>query len=457
MNVAAGQGHAGVCELLLRRGANHEPDASGRTPLGSAAYEGHAEVCKLLVEHGAAHEADMDGNTPMLCAAFGNHAQVCQVLIDASRILSLRRESAGLDEPNRFGWSPVLMASRHGNAEALSVLLRAGFSTARFKQPEGYSPLWLATISNNLSACSVLIKHATEIAEEGDESSLAAINDPFSWAKITPLYVAARRGNAEMCELFLRSGAARHIPDVDGCTPLFMAAQLGDDRTCEILLDHEATHDPRKTGFTPLHVAAQLGHASTCELLLRRGATHAPDADGQTPLASAAFNNHLDVCRLLLEHGRAAHKPDKSGALHAPDSNGNTPLLCAAFKNHADMCTLLLEGGADPHAANHKGWTPLVMAAFNGNEQATERLLLADDRDKSQALWYAASNGQLHICRQLVERGADIRVQNTMAISVRDIARMQGHAHVCRYLDENDARCSQTHERESTRIAVPCS
>jgi ankyrin repeat protein len=55
LHAAAMQGHAAVCELLLRAGAdvNAQTDPQGYAPLHSAAFAGHVETIRALLAHGA--------------------------------------------------------------------------------------------------------------------------------------------------------------------------------------------------------------------------------------------------------------------------------------------------------------------------------------------------------------------------------------------------------------------
>jgi ankyrin repeat protein len=55
LHSAAMQGHAAVCEVLLRAGAgvNVQTDPQGYAPLHSAAFAGHLEAIRVLLAHGA--------------------------------------------------------------------------------------------------------------------------------------------------------------------------------------------------------------------------------------------------------------------------------------------------------------------------------------------------------------------------------------------------------------------
>ena len=65
---ASRSGHAGICQLLLERGANvNSQTRSGKaSSLHRAAYSGHSGVLKTLITHGADPRlCDSDGQTAL--------------------------------------------------------------------------------------------------------------------------------------------------------------------------------------------------------------------------------------------------------------------------------------------------------------------------------------------------------------------------------------------------------
>lgn len=110
--------------------------------------------------------------------------------------------------------------------------------------------------------------------------------------RFTPLYMAARRGHAEIVALLLAANAAVSTP-------------VGQ-------------------GFTALHAASEQGHYHVVQLLLKSGrgaAATAATRHGSTPLHLAAWTGHCEVCRLLLQIGGHVQQQ-----IMAEDSQGWTPL-----------------------------------------------------------------------------------------------------------------------------------
>ena len=77
-----------------------------------------------------------------------------------------------------------------------------------------------------------------------------------------------------------------------------------------------------------------------------------------------------------------------------------------------ELIQVLLARGADVNATNNAGFSPALMAATGGHQQAVERLLAAG-ADLNTCLFGAAGSGHLEIVRSLVERGAN---PNTVVI-----------------------------------------
>lgn len=100
--VAAGSGHKGVVEFLLRAGANpnlptstgdegreasfieghFDFSAVGRTALIAASARGQVQIVKALLDHGAdVSAADGDGQSPLMFAAYNGDRDVVELLL----------------------------------------------------------------------------------------------------------------------------------------------------------------------------------------------------------------------------------------------------------------------------------------------------------------------------------------------------------------------------------------
>ncbi len=146
------------------------------------------------------------------------------------------------------------------------------------------------------------------------------------------------------------------------------AALEGDVATLERIVGRGASPDASdQEGSTLLMLAARSGHVpAVTYLLANKASVNARNKYGDTPLMAAALKGHVEVARVLLANGAELNPP------------GWTPLHYAAFENRAAMIEFLLEKGANKNAVAPNEFTPLMLAARNGNEEAARALLYGD-------------------------------------------------------------------------------
>jgi uncharacterized protein len=141
-----------------------------------------------------------------------------------------------------------------------------------------------------------------------------------------------------------------------------------------------------------IHEAAALGDVNRLRALLDqdRALVSAWSPDGFTPLHYAAFFGRPAAARLLVDHGADLETPARNEqfALHA------RPLHSATAAEQLEVVALLLDAGADPNARQHRGYTPLLEAAQQGNAELAE-LLLRKGADPSAKLEDGRSAEQL--------------------------------------------------------------
>jgi hypothetical protein len=158
--------------------------------------------------------------------------------------------------------------------------------------------------------------------------------------------------------------------DKDGCTLLLKA--LREDRLdlAALLLASHADVDARdQDGWTSLHMAAGFGDKEQAGLLLaNRADVNAVAPHGPRPtfvgVAGTDAAGHITITR------KQINKADDFDWNIA----GWTPLALAALEGDRDLVSMLLVHSAKVNAATSNGWTPLRWAVYKGNKEVVALL-----------------------------------------------------------------------------------
>lgn len=375
--VAAKAGRTPLIRVMIVVGVAHTQNEGGKTALWIAAHEGHTDVCIALLQGGATHDCCGGGVSPLSAAAYNGHAGTCRTLLQLGASMCEDRAAAGgaasaKDTKTR---TPFCWAATNGHLDVVRLFVEE----AKAEADEEHGGLYLSLDVGDQGSTSM-----TEVCRD------MHITNPFYAAALynrrdvveylwqfeknrtyraghSVLYIAARRGDADVCELLITHPSIRMSPnvqnDAEDITPLFMAASMGREDVIRVLLRHGARVNiqSKTAGTFPLFEAAIKGHTRCCALLLAKGATHMTTRSGWTPLLGAAFNKHTACCRLLMHQG-GSHDPvvlleDRSNHRTA----GNTPLHFAVASNNLELCEYFLQYGVE-QLPNHRGVYPLFLA-----------------------------------------------------------------------------------------------
>jgi len=155
--------------------------------------------------------------------------------------------------------------------------------------------------------------------------------------------------------------------------------------------------------------AAESGDRDTVRSLLKQAAdVNAAQADGMTALHWAAMRNDAELAQTLLYAGANIKATTRL--------NAYTPLLLAAKNGNAAVMDPLLKGGADVNAPTSNGTTPLMFAAASGNTEAVTELLehhanvnATETYRGLTAIMYAAAADRSDVVDLLAKHGADLK------------------------------------------------
>ncbi|MEM8735955.1 MAG: ankyrin repeat domain-containing protein [Planctomycetota bacterium] len=181
-----------------------------------------------------------------------------------------------------------------------------------------------------------------------EDESLVGIRDA---KKLTPLHVAASRGQANVARLLLEHGADVNGPSDPGdWTPIVYAAYRGHLEVTEVLIEHGA--DITAEGGNPIHFAGQRKHKDVCRLLVQSGAVDELVDSGEGDilhLFRAAYSYDSETVREILDR-----RPEIANAL---DVNGRTALHEACTQGDTKTVRVLLAGGVDTTIRDRDGKT----------------------------------------------------------------------------------------------------
>ncbi|XP_016117893.1 transient receptor potential cation channel subfamily A member 1-like, partial [Sinocyclocheilus grahami] len=236
---------------------------------------------------------------------------------------------------------------------------------------------------------------------------------------LSPMLMASRCGAWKTVAFLLSIGANFRIKDKVGRNFLhFVVLQpKGLKNLPETVLQSNAVKEMLSgedvEGCTPLHYACKLGiHDSVKNMLGLNIFVGQKSREKKSALHFAAEYGRTNTCKRLLE------TLTDSKMLNDWDEKGLTPLHLASMAGHTQVVELLLRSGA-LFQSDYKGWSCLHHAAAEGYTQTMKILLAANvklldetNEDGKTALHIAAQAGHVGAVLLLLDRGAEITLNN---------------------------------------------
>jgi ankyrin repeat protein len=383
------------------------------TPLLVAAQLDNVPMARLFLEHGA-DVVQLDYSA--IHAA--RSAEMVQLLLDHDAD----------PEQEHNGYRPLHLYILRDNIEALRAILRHGVEVVPPMHWSCAKPLHDAA-RRNIDAVKLLLEHGADVKMRGQYAETllhsavrggktdvvrlllelwpeGASKTNTSWQ--TPLHFAVAKGKTDMARSLLEIWPeGTREKDIHGNTPLHYAAADGVTDTARLLLESfpAGAREKAKYKHTPLHLAAREGWTDMVRLLVEcwPEGQREKDRDGNTPLHLAVAGGRTDAVRLLVELWPEGQR--------AREDYGEIPLHLAARKGQTDVLRLLLERWpAGTREKSKGGKTPLHAAAWAGKADAV-RLLVEHwpDGTREKAVYgntplhLAAYGGSVEAVRLLVE------------------------------------------------------
>jgi len=251
----------------------------------------------------------------------------------------------------------VHVAAQTGSVDMLKYLLEKGCDLRRIDSRK-WTPLHVACRQGQAEAIRFLLKHAIEDVEAVDVKGR------------TPLMQCIKGGYHVACQLLLTE-ARPNIEHTEnqGWRPLHVAAALGFSRIVRALLKQGADClSSNNKGWTSLHQASFSGYSAVVQQLLDNRRTQAESKSRQSGTASASR-----VSALVAEY---INMKNKSGwaAIHE-----------AAAKGHRDVVRILLKNGAKLQSClRRRNLFPIQLAAQNGHSKVVALLATLEQQHQQQ-------------------------------------------------------------------------
>ena len=357
-----------VVEFLVERGASLEKhDNQGYFPIHHAAFGGQARNIARLIAYGAdvnvLKEREQwwsvsDQLSPIFLAAEYGHSEAVDVML---------KHGADSNSPSRYGVTPLHIAATNGHLETTQLLLRNG-GKLNSRDIEDFLPLHRAAEMGHTEVVKFILHNGGSIATKtGDGQTLlhlATCLELVSYLvqngadvnardhrRLTPLQVAAEKGQTDTVKYLLSQGANINSRDRFGCSALYDALKGGHTATADVLIKRgcelKLVNDEccTKSLIPPLlFKAASEGRTDQLDLLFQTGiSVNTTSISGETALSVAVRRGHCSTVAFLLDRGAIIDQDDTHENLPDDDKEENYD-SCNDIKRHLPLCWIMKLG-----------------------------------------------------------------------------------------------------------------
>ncbi|KAF9096320.1 hypothetical protein BGX23_011603 [Mortierella sp. AD031] len=265
----------------------------------------------------------------------------------------------------------LMAACTEGNLELVNRIASKFDSIEELCETEpssGYTPLMMAARHGHLEVVEALIRLGHDRAETSRDLNNNNI-----------LMIAAEHGHLAIFEVYAtKFPRAVEMSNKKGWTPLITAARFGAIGMVEILLHLGADINHRdEEGSTALHHAAAYGHIQTITLLIEKGSSATIKNNGGWTAQDFAFSDkvsaHMEDCWRAMGRSMSS-SPSSFSSLYSNDSpsssppstlgKSNTPMPLS-LSGRKESWTSLAHGPLSPILATISGATSPRLAPSN--------------------------------------------------------------------------------------------
>ena len=223
------------------------------TPLATATLYGHIGLVKHLIERGADVNAkNFYDRTALMYAVEGRYQQIIALLL---------ANGADINAQDKYGSTPLMWAIERGYTDIVNFLIQRGANLNLKDKSHDQTALMLAVRKGYIDIVNIFLNDGADVNTKTDEGD-------------TLLRMAISNEHPETALLLIQNGAdVNFIEKASYITPLWLAAGRGQTQVVELLLKYGADLNAKdKCGRTPLKRAMLGQHAETVAFLISQGA-----------------------------------------------------------------------------------------------------------------------------------------------------------------------------------------
>lgn len=446
-------------DILLAKGHKVDCyDQRGHTPLSIAIARGHEAIVRVLARRNPTRLIKNRPDTTILhLAVESGHESLVKSLLELDSEDPDRRR----DDRNVLSSLSGGVERAHNRTEVSVFDIQANLEK---RDDDGMTPLKLAAMNGHHGIVKLLLKRGASLDSVVTEDEVTGTR-----SGATPLCLAAREGHQEVVRLILENGARPDGLDRSGQTALLYATGRGHVQVMQLLIAAGARiNAPNGCGVTPLFFGVERHQVAAVNLLLQNGADPNIYGNNRCPLVCAVRLEMTDMVDLLLTHRANPNIQDRNpggissrmveqvgkatwGVLvkhvvqDVPNAVHNDMLLWAARHGYISLVELLLEHSANINIKDpQSGESPLSLAVLKGHYQVAAILvdrganLEIQDSIGRSPLSKAAMCGAEDAVRLLLERGANPGSRDSAGQTPLFYAIEKGNEAVIRTLLEMD-------------------
>lgn len=296
---------------------------------------------------------------------------------DLNKIKKLIANDVDVNEKDKEGFTPLIIASGIGDKEAVGLLLMAGADVNILDNRMGASALHKVAQSGIIDIAKMLLEHGAFINLQSPQNGH------------TPLIDAVWHEREKLIKFLLEQGANADIAGTDNFKAIDWANRGNHpEKITAILKEYEIKKSKKLTSLKLLEAVREDDLVKVRYLISKGEDVNERSSDGLTPLLLASRSGKDEILKVLLEHGAnvniidyfmkstPAHKAgymghDKTLKLlidygvkinEQGPYNGYTALHDAIWHRHKEAVKVLLDANANLELKNHNGKTPLELA-----------------------------------------------------------------------------------------------